>query len=145
MTVKDSADKVLEDITAAGATAAWKITNVVLDGYGLTNAEANLQRFENLGDEGGPLYASKSGPVFDGLPANAGVATTQSCRVLKENENQIKEGGSHADHGTNKRAKVAKSTVSEAAAARATGKKLKRVSKFDDVLDGNRRDVDEST
>ena len=45
----------------------------------------------------------------------------------------------------NKHAKVAKWTVSEAAAARATGKKLKRVSKSDDVLDDCRPDVDEST
>ena len=35
--------------------------------------------------------------------------------------------------------------VSEAAAARADGKKTKRVSKSDDVFDGGRRDVDERT
>ena len=36
MTAKDSADEVLGDIAAAGATAAWNIANFVLDGFGLT-------------------------------------------------------------------------------------------------------------
>ena len=40
---------------------------------------------------------------------------------------------------------VAKYAVLEAAATRADGKKTKRVSKSDDVLDGNRSDVDERT
>ena len=40
---------------------------------------------------------------------------------------------------------VAKWAVSEAAAARADGKKTKRVSKSDDVFDGGLRDVDERT
>ena len=50
MTVKDSAERVLGDIAAAGATAAWNIANVVLDGCGLTHAGADLQGFGNLGD-----------------------------------------------------------------------------------------------
>ena len=62
----------------------------------------------------------------------------------KENADQVKEGDRQTDHRTNKRAKVAKRTVSEAAVARATGK-LNRVSKSDDVLNGRRRDVDERT
>ena len=36
MTAKNSVDGVLCDIAAAGATAAWNIANVVLDGCGLT-------------------------------------------------------------------------------------------------------------
>ena len=40
---------------------------------------------------------------------------------------------------------VAKWTVSEGVAALATGNKLKRVSKFDEVLDCCRRDVDDRT
>ena len=144
MTAKDSADGVLGDLTAAGATAAWKFANVVMGGCGLTHAEADLQGFGNLGDGAGPLYASNSGPVSNERLANAGVATTQSCGLPKENADQIKEG-CHTDPRTNKRAKVAKWAVSEAAAARADGKKTKRVSKSDDLLDGGRRDVDERT
>ena len=55
MTAKDSADGLLGDLTAAGATAAWKIANVVLGGCGLTHAEADLQGFGNLGDGAKPL------------------------------------------------------------------------------------------
>ena len=144
MTTKNSADGVLWDLTAAGATAAWKIANVVLSGSGLTNAGADLQGFGNLRDGAKPLYASNSGPVSNGRLANAGVATTESCDLPKENADQVKEGDRQTDHRTHKRAKVAKWTVSEAAVARAIGK-LKRVSKSDDVLNGRRRDVDERT
>ena len=144
MTAKDSADGVLGDLTATGATASWKIANVVWGGCGITHAEADLQGFGNLGDGDGPLYASNSGPVSNGRFANAGVATTQSCGLPKENADQIKEGR-QTDYRTNKRAKVAKWAISEAASARADGKKTKRVSKFDDVLDGGRRDVGERT
>ena len=83
MTAKDSADGVLGDIAAAGATAAWNIANVVLDGCGLTRAGADLQGFGNLGDRAGPLYASSSGPVSNGRFANARIATTQSRRLPK--------------------------------------------------------------
>ena len=144
MTTKDSADGVLGDLTAAGATEAWKFANVVLGGCGLTHAGADLQKFGNLGDGAGPLYALNSGPILNGRLANAGVAITQSCNLPKENADQIKEGDRQTDPRTNKRAKVAKWTVSEAAAARATWK-LKRVSKSNDVLDGRRVDVDERT
>ena len=48
MTAKDSADGVLEDLSAPGPTVAWKMANVVLGGCGLTHAGANLQGFENL-------------------------------------------------------------------------------------------------
>ena len=84
-------------------------------------------------------------PVTSRRPANAGVATTQSRRLPKENADQINKDGSQTDHRSNKRAMVAKWAVSEAAAARADGKKTKRVSKSDDVFDGGLRDVDERT
>ena len=145
MTAKTSADVVLGGIAAAGATAPWNIANVVLDGCGLTNAVADLQGFGNLGHGAEPLYASNSGPVSNKRFANGGVAPTQSRRLPKENADQVKEGDRQTDPRTNKRAKVAKWTVSEAAAARVTGKNLKRVSKSDDVLDDCRRDVDERT
>ena len=144
MTAKDSADGVLGDLTAAGATAAWKIANAVLGGCGLTHAEADLQTFGNLGDGAKPLYASNSGPVSNGRLANALVAITQSCDLPKENANQVNEGDRQTDHWTNKRARVTKWTVSEAAVSRDT-EKLNRVSKSDGVLNGRRRDVDEST
>ena len=114
MTAKDSANGLLGNNTADGATAAWKIANVVLDGRGPTHAGADLQGFGNLGDEAGPLYASSSGPVSNGRPANAEVATTQSRRLHQEEEDQIKEGDRQTDPWTNKRAKVAKWTVSKA-------------------------------
>ena len=122
VTAKDSADGVLGDIAAAGVTAAWNIANFFLDGCGLTHAGADLQWFWNLGDGAGPQYASNSGPVSNGRPVNAGVAPTQSRRLPKENADQVKEGDRQTDHRTNKRAKVTKWTVSEAAAARVTGK-----------------------
>ena len=68
----------------------------------------------------------------------------RSCDLPKENADQVKEGDRQTDHRMNKRAKVAKWTVSEAAVARPTGK-LKRVFKSDDVLNCRRRDVDERT
>ena len=144
MTAKDSADGVFGDLTAAGATAALKIDKVVLGGCELTHAGADLQGFGNV--EGGAkhLYASNSGPVSNRRLAIAGVATTQCCDFPKENADQVKEGYRQTDHRTNKRAKVAKWTVSEAAFARATGK-VNRVSKSDDVLNGRRRDVGERT
>ena len=57
MTAKDSADEVLKDIAAAGATAAWNIANFVLNECGFTHAGANLQGFGNLGDGAGPFFA----------------------------------------------------------------------------------------
>ena len=145
MTAKDSADGVLRDIAAAGATAAWNIANFVLDGCRLSHAEADLQGFGNLGDGAGPLYASSSGPVSNGRFANTGVATTQSSCLPKEDADQINKEGRNTDCRTNKRAKVAKWSVSEAAVARAAGHKLKRSFKSDDVHDGSRRDLDERT
>ena len=71
VTAKDSADGVLGDIAAAGATAAWNIAYFVLDGCGLTHAGADLQGFGNFGDWAGPLFASKSGLVSNGRPTNA--------------------------------------------------------------------------
>ena len=142
MTVKDSANGVLGDIISACATTTWKIANYVQNGCGLTYTISDLQKFENLWNEVGPLYASNFRPVFKWRFSNVGVATTQICRLPKENANQIKEGDHQTDPQTNKRSKFAKWTLSEAAAARATGK-LKRVSKSDDVHDGCRRDVDE--
>ena len=145
MTAKDSTDELVGDIAAASATAAWNIANYVMDGCRLTHAGANLQGFRNLGHGAGPLYASSSGPVLSRHPANSGVATTQSRRLPKEDADQINKDGRQTDPQTNKRAKVAKWAVSEAAAARADGKKTKRVSKSDDVLDGGCRDVDKRT
>ena len=116
-----------------------------MDGCRLTHAGANLLGFGNLGDGAGPLYASSSGPVSSKRPPNAGVAITQSRRLPKEHADQINKDGRQTDSRTNKRAKVVKWAVSEAAAARANGKTTKRVSKSDDVFDGGRRDVDERT
>ena len=115
-----------------------------MDGCGLIHAGA-IQGFGNLGDTAGPLYALSSGPVLSRRPPNAGVATTQSRRLPKKDADQINKDGRQTDFRTNKRANVAKWAVSEAAAARSDGKKTKRVSKSDDVLDGGRRYVDERT
>ena len=145
MTEKDSTDGVFGDIAAAGATAAWNIANYVMDGCRLTHAGENLQRFGDLGDTAGPLYASSSGPVSSRRPPNAGVATTQNRRLPKEDGDQIKKDGRQTDPRTNKRSKVAKWAVSQAAAARADGKTTKRVSKSDDVFDGGRRNANERT
>ena len=145
MTAKDSTDKVFGDIAAAGATAAWNIANYVMDGCRLTHAGANLHGFGNLGDGAWPLYVSFSGPVSSRRPPNAGVPTTQSRRLPKEDADQINKDGRQTDPRTNKRAKVAKWAVAEVAAARADEKKTKHVSKSDDVFDGGRRDVDERT
>ena len=145
MTAKDSADGVLGDIAAAGATAAWNIANFVLDGCRLSHAGADLQGFGNLGDGAGHLYATFSGPVSNGRFTNAGVATSQSRPLPKEYADQINKKGRNMDSRTNKRAKVAKWSISEAAIARAVRKKPKRSCKSDDVIDGSRRDVDERT
>ena len=101
--------------------------------------------WEFLGDGAGPLYASSSGPVSSRRPPNPGVATTQSRRLPKEDAEQINKDCRQTDSRTNKRAKVAKLAVSEAAASRADGKKTKRMSKSDAVFDGGRRDVGERT
>ena len=145
MTAKDSADGMLGDIAAANATAAWNIAHFVLNKCRFTHAGADLQGFGNFGDGTRPLYASNSGPVSNGRPTHVGLARTQSRCLPKENANQIKECNGQTDPRTNKRSTVEKWTVSEAAAARVTGKKLKRVSKSDDVLDGCCRDLDERT
>ena len=121
------------------------ISPTLIDGCRLTHAGANLEGYGNLGDGSGPLYASFSGPVSSRRPPNAGVATTQSRRLPKEDADQINKYGRQTDPRTNKRAKVAKWAVSKSATARAVGKKTKRVSKSDDVFDGGRRDVDERT
>ena len=145
MTAKDSVYGVLGYIAAAGATAAWNKANFVLDGCKLTHAWANLQGFGNFGDGAGILYASNSGPIFNRRLTNVGVACTQSRCLPKENANQFKESDCQTHNRTNKRAKVFKWTVSVAAAARVTWKKLKQVSKSDDVLDNCSRDVNERT
>ena len=114
--------------------------------------DANLLTLEQICKDFGiskngaePLYALSSGPVSSRRPANAGAAITQSRRLPKEDSDQINKDGRQTDPWTNKRAKVAKWAVSEAAAAHTDGKKTKRVSKSDDVIDGGRRDVDECT
>ena len=145
MTAKDSTDEVFGEIAAAGATAAWNIANYVMDKCWLTHAGANLQGFGKLGDGAGPLYALFSGPVSSKRPPNAGVATTQSRRLPKEDADQINKDGRQTDPRTKKRAMVAKWAVSEAAFAPVDGKTTKLVFKFEDVFHGNRRDVDERT
>ena len=109
----------------------------MLNGYRLSHAGADLQKFGNLEDEAEPLFASSSGSVSNGHFANAKVATTQSSRLPKE--------GRNTDSRTKKRAKVAKWSVSETAVARAAENKPKRSLKSDDVLDGSHRDLDERT
>ena len=149
MTAKDSADGVLGDIAAAGVTAAHNIANFLLDGCGLTRPGADLQGIGNLGNGNGPIHVIErtSVPVSTGRPAYAGGASKQSRRLPKEDADQIKkeEIGHSSDPRTKERSTVAKWAVSKAAAARGSGKKLKRVCKFDDVLDNGRRDVDECT
>ena len=135
----------LWDILAAGATAAWNIGNFVLNGCRLTHAIADLQKFGNLRDGAKPLFALFFGPVLNNRLENAGVATTQSFRLPKKIADQINKKYCKTDPQTNKWAKVAKWAVLKAAAAYVTGKKPKRVSKSDDVLDGGRRHVDERT
>ena len=104
---------------------------------------------KNLVSGDGPIHVVErtSLPVSTGRPAYAGGASKQSRRLPKEDADQIKteESGHSSDPRTKERAKVAKWGVSKAAAARVSGKKLKRVRKSDDVLDGCRHDVDEST
>ena len=78
-----------------------------MDRCRLTHAGANLQGFGNLGDGARPLYASSSGSVSSRRPPNAGVATTQSRRLPKEDADQINNDGRQTAK-TNKRAKVAK-------------------------------------
>ena len=72
-------------------------------------------------------------------------ATTQSRRMAKEEADQINDESRQTDHRTNKRSKVAKWAVSETASSRLVGTKPKRSCKSTDVLDGDRRDVDERT
>ena len=59
------------------------------DGCGLTHAGADLQGFGNMRDGAEPLYASTSGPVSSGRPANAEVQNTQPRRLPKEDADQI--------------------------------------------------------
>ena len=117
MTAKDFTDGVLGEIAAAVATAAWNIANFVLDRCELTHTKADLQGFEAFGDGAKPMYASNFGPVSNGRPPNAEVASTQSRRLPKENANLRQEVDCQTELRTNKRAKVSKWTISEAAAA----------------------------
>ena len=135
----------LWDIAAAGDSVAWNIGNFVLDGCGLTHAIAYLQGVGNVKEEAGPQYASTSGTRSSGRVANAGVATTQSRRMPKEDTDQINDDGRQTDPRTNIRAKVAKCSVLDAVSARLVGKQPKRSCKSDDALDGDCRDVGEHT
>ena len=139
------ADGKLGDITATGGNKALNIANFVLDGCGLTHAGADLQGLGNLGNGAGSLYASFSGLVTLEHLLNARLAITQSRRLPKIDANQINKENRKTDPRTNKRVKVDKLTISEAAPTYVTEEKLKRVSKFDDVLDGCRRDVNMRT
>ena len=135
----------LGNIAAAGANAAWNIANSVLDGWELTHAGENLQGVGNVGDRAGPLHASTTGSGSSRRFANAGVATTQSLSMPKEDADEINNEGRQTDPRTNKRSKVAKWAVSKAASAHLVGKQQKRNCKSNYVLDGDRRDVDERT
>ena len=86
ITAKDSANGVLGDIAAISVTAALNIANFVIDGCGFTYARANLQKFVTK-----PLYVLFFSSVSKWRFANAGVRSTQSRRLLKENANQINE------------------------------------------------------
>ena len=135
----------LKDIAAADANAAWNIANFVFDGCGLTHAGANLHGVGYVGDGAEHLSASTTGSGSSVRFANAGVATTQSRRMPKKDADPINDKGRQTDSRTNKRSKVAKWAVSEVASASLVGQKQKRRDKSNDVLDGNRRDVDERT
>ena len=115
MTAKDSADGVLGDIAAAGATGAHNIANFLLDGCGLARAGADLQGLGNLGNGNGPIHVVErtSVPVSTGRPAYAGGASKQSRRLPKEDADQInqEESGHSSDPLTKERAKVAKWAV----------------------------------
>ena len=63
----------------------------------------------------------------------------------KEDADQINDEGRQTDSRTIKRSKVAKWAVLESASACLVGQKPKRSCKSNDVLDGDRRDVDERT
>ena len=90
------------------------------------------------------MYALFSDTVKNGRPANAWVAITDCRRLPKEDGEQLKKCDFQPDSRTNKRVKVDKWAVSEAAAGCVTGK-LKRLFKFNEMLNGCRRDVDERT
>ena len=115
MTAKDSADGVLGDIFADGATAAHNIANYLLEICRLTRAGADLQKLGNLGNEDGPIHVVKrtSVPVSTERPTHAGGASKQRSRLPNQNSNQInKEISSHlADPQTIKNVKVAKLAV----------------------------------
>ena len=93
MKATNSADGVLGDIVAEGATAAHNIANFLLDGCKLNRAEVDLQALANLENGAKPLYAPTSGPVSRGCAVNAGVATTPSRRLHKEDADQINKEG----------------------------------------------------
>ena len=63
-----------------------------------------------------------TGPGSSGRFANAGVATTPSRRMPKEDADQINDDSLQTDPRTNKRFKVAKWAVSKAASASLVGK-----------------------
>ena len=109
----------LGEIAAAGATAALNIANFVLDKCGLTYPKENLQGFGNFGDGAMPLYLSFLNHVSNGSFANAEIANTQSRRLPKKDADKINKESSKTDSRTNKCAKVAIWSVSEAAVSRA--------------------------
>ena len=135
----------LGDIVAAGTNSAWYIAKFVLDGCRLTYAGANLQGVGNVGNGAELLYASSTGPGTSGRFATAGVATTQSRRMPKEDADQLNDVGRQTDSWTIKRAKVSKWALSEAASAHLVGQKPKRSCKSNKVINGDRRNVDERT
>ena len=91
MTGIDSADGLLKDIAAVAVNAVHNVANYLLDGCGLVHAQANLQKFGNLGDGAGPDYASASGQVSSGRTAHAASATTQRQKLKEERKSDGEE------------------------------------------------------
>ena len=121
----------LENNAAAGATAVHSFENLLLDGCGITRAEADLQGLGNLGNEDGPIHIVKRN--FDQVSAKpfklSESVFNESCRRFpKEHANQInkEENSRLSEPLTKERAKVAKRAVSVAAATLGIENKHKR-------------------
>ena len=143
--LQKTANRVLGDIAAAGASEVWNITNFVLDKCKLIYAGANLQGVGNVGAGAGLQYALTFGSSSNGRFADAGVETTQSFRMPEEDAYQINDEGRQTDPWTKKSTTVDKWVISDATSLRLVETKPKRSCKTNDVLDGDRRDVDERT
>ena len=144
MTLNDSADGVFGDFAAPGGLSVLNIANFVINECGLTHAEANLQGFGNLKNRAGPLYASSFGPFSCRRLANAGVATTQSCRLPKEDANQLTNRAVTPIFGRINALKLTNGRFQKLQPPSLTDRR-KRLSISDDLNYGGRRDLDERT